>query len=137
MKILLIAPICLLFSCSTFKRVSDNVDYVTPAAYLIASQVFERAVDDEDRVDKAILIDNVTDKLKAYVPDHKPTREEFLELIAGVLPQKPHWQSMSFLIADIYVKYSANIKEEDVESVAKVILAISEGLNQASNVYIP
>lgn len=137
MKLVLIALAAVMCSCSTFKSIESKIDYVAPAAYLVASQVYERAISDEDRVDKAILIDNVTDKLAAYVPDHKPTREEFLVLIAEALPQKPHWQTMSFLIADLYVKYTANIKDDDVESITKVIRAISEGLNQASNQYIP
>lgn len=136
MKYLLLPFAALLCSCSTFRKVQENIDYVSPASYLVAIQVLDKAVSGDDAVDKAEIIKSITDKVLTYTPDHKPTKEEFTDLIISSAPDKPHWVLVAGLIGQVYERYTTNIKEDDVTAVLVVIKAIAQGLNDAAEVYI-
>ena len=78
--ILAVLATSLLFtSCTTYRKVIDSVTenqiLVAPTASLISSLIFEKAISDEDRVEKAKIVFDLSERLKVITFDAKPTRE--------------------------------------------------------------
>lgn len=128
-------------SCATYRKVIDSVTdsqvLVSPTVTLITSVIFEKAVSDEDRAEKAKIVFNLSEKLKGITFDAKPTREDLEGYIVNSLPNKPHWVVLAATLGSYYDAATKGVSDDDVAKATKLINEIALGLNLASKRYIP
>ncbi len=140
-KLILSAAICLsLASCSTYRKAVNSVDenqaLVGPTIVLVTSVVFEKAVDDADKMDKALIIKKLADKIVEVSFSKKPTKEEIAVLIASNLPDKSHWTLLASSLSEVYAKYTEKLTDEDVEKSLAVLKNIAASLSLATQRYL-
>ena len=127
-------------SCATYRKVIDSVTdsqiLVAPTTTLISSVIFEKAVSDEDRVEKAQIVFDLSEKLKGITFDSKPTREDLEGFVVNVLPDKPHWAILAATLGSYYESASKGVSDQDVAKATKLINEIALGLNLASKRYL-
>lgn len=121
---------------STIDHVTDNENLIAPAVALVTSIVFEKAVSEEDKVEKAKIIQNLAEKLIAVELTAKPTKEEFQTMILDALPGKTHWVTLAAVLATKYDSATKNISSDDVAKTVAVIREISIGLQAATARYV-
>jgi len=140
-KLILSAAVCLsLASCSTYRKAVDaannNDVYVGPVVTLVTSVVFEQAIDEADRVEKALIVAKLADKIAEVSFDKKPTKEEVAILIAENLPAKSHWTVLASSLSEVYAKYTDKLTDEDVAKSVAVLKNIAASLKLATQRYI-
>jgi hypothetical protein len=135
-----LATSLLFTSCTTYRKVIDSVTdnqiLVAPTAALISSVIFEKAVSDEDRAEKAKIVFNLSERLKGITFDAKPTREDLEQFIINSLPNKPHWVVLAATLGSYYESTTKGLSDDDVVKAAKLINEIALGLSLSSQKYI-
>lgn len=141
MKIAIPLALALIFtSCSTFRKVVDNIAdneaLVGPTVSLITSVVFEKAVSDEDKAEKAAIVSKVAEKLNEIELTAKPTRAEFETLLSSSLPSKSHWTILVVTLGSYYEKATVKLSDSDVTGSLALIKQIAAGMSVASARYL-
>ena len=135
-----LATSLLFTSCTTYRKVIDSVTdnqiLVAPTAALISSVIFEKAVSDEDRIEKARIVFNLSEKLKGITFDAKPTREDLEQFVMNSLPDKPHWVVLAATLGSYYESTTKGLSDDDVVKASKLINEIALGLSLSSQKYI-
>jgi hypothetical protein len=139
--ILAVLATSLLFtSCTTYRKVIDSVTenqiLVAPTASLISSLIFEKAISDEDRVEKAKIVFDLSERLKVITFDAKPTREDLEQFILNSLPDKPHWVVLAASLGSYYESSTKGLPDDDIVKTTKLINEIALGLSLSSKKYI-
>ena len=137
----LLAAIAILFSsCATYRKgvgaAEDNLMFISPAVSLVASVVFEKAVSQEDRSEKALIIKKLALKIAEVEFTAKPTKEIVVELVKAQLPDKAHWSSLALAVGNVYEKYTKDVLDSDVTSALAVIQEIAAGLDASASNYL-
>ncbi len=141
MKLFALALVAFLFtSCaglrSAIDKVTENGALVAPVVSIVTSLVFDKAVSEEDKAEKAAIISKLADKIADVELVAKPTREEFEKILLESLPAKTHWIALASTLSTQYDKATKNISDEDVAKTIAVIKEISFGLKSATARYI-
>lgn len=141
MKFLLVAITSLFFcSCATYRKgvgaAEDNLMFISPAVSLVTSVVFEKAVSQEDRSEKALIIKKLALKIAEVEFTAKPTKEMVVELVKTQLPDKAHWSSLALAVGNVYEKYTKDVLDSDVTSALAVIQEIAAGLDASASNYL-
>jgi hypothetical protein len=140
MKIILLSIAAVfLTSCAAYRsavdEIGDNSVLVAPVVTLVTAVVFDKAVSEEDKVEKAKIVNDLADKLITLELSAKPTREEFLAKLLENLPAKTHWITLATLLSTQYEKATAKISNDDVTKTVAVIKEIAIGLKSATARY--
>ena len=127
-------------SCANYRSLIDSVTdsqvLVSPTVALISSVIFEKAVSDEDRIEKAQIVFNLSERLKGITFDAKPTREDFEGFIVNSLPNKPHWVVLAATLGGYYEAATKGVSDDDVAKATKLINEIALGLSLSTKNYL-
>lgn len=118
------------------QAVENALPYIAPAVTLACTVVLEQAVSQEDRVEKAKMINNVATIVEGLTRGNTPTPDQLQKALTGYLPQdKTHWVKYVVVVKDIYAAQFAKL-DGDAKLGIDVLNAIAKGCKTATDEYV-
>jgi len=117
------------------QKVEQALPYIKPAVTLACTAVLEAAVSPEDRAEKAKMIHDVANVVRALSKGNVPTTEELDKAVANFLPEKTHWTNFASSLTDVYGNLFRQINGDPALAL-KVLNAIADGCVQATQGYL-
>lgn len=143
LSLILSASLILVPGCAFFENVSkpgqtvrDYIPYIEPSVAIAASAVFVLAINEKDRVSKALVIYTVADVVQALASGVAPTPEQFESVLGDAVPDKEHWASFAVSIASVYSSVYYRVSG-DAKVSLEALVAIAGGLKKAVRPYLP
>lgn len=116
--------------------ISDYIVYIKPVVSTATSIVFNVAVNAQDRVDKAVIINGYAVVIKKLAQGSTPTPKELSDALYNVAPDKKHWvlyvENISSLYSTLYSKIDG-----DAKLIPVILGEIASAIEIATIQYLP
>lgn len=121
-------------------RIERSIPYLRASAIVVTMSVFNYAVSEEDRAEKAKIVYDI-----AYVIEQMTLNEDIdintvAEVISHYVPDKSHWSEFAANIILIYADFHAQAQSfeqpEKIKVLTKALNAIASGCRAAAKPYI-
>lgn len=132
---------CQSTSNDPYKQIERYVPYLRGSAMVITSSVFNAAISDKDKADKAKIVYDIATVIEQLTIDGDISVESIAETISKYLPVNSHWDEFAANIILIYADVYAQSQElEDQDSKRKILVKalnqIAGGCKAAAKIYV-
>lgn len=117
------------------QKVEQALPYIKPAVTLACTAVLEAAVSPADRAEKAKMIHDVANVVRALSKGNVPTTEDLDKAVANFLPEKTHWTNFASSLSDVYGNLFRQINGDPALAL-RVLNAIADGCVAATQGYV-
>jgi hypothetical protein len=109
--------------------------YVKPAVSLTVLTVLDNAVDEEDRVKRALLMYHAGTILQSLAAGDVPSAGAVKAALEEYLPEGVMWADFISSLDDIY-KTAYNRANDDTQLVLEIVVEMAAGLREGSGKYL-
>jgi len=117
------------------EKIEQALPYVKPAVSLACTAVLEAAVSPEDRAEKAKMIHDVANVVRALSKGNVPSVQDLDNALGNFLPKKTHWTNFANSLSDVYGNLFRQINGDPALAL-KVLNAIADGCVSATEGYL-
>jgi len=118
------------------EAVENALPYIAPAVTLACTVVLEQALNPEDRVEKAKMINHVAVIVEGLTAGATPTPDQLQKALTDYLPQdKTHWAKYVVIVKDIYATQFTKLNG-DAKLGVDILNAIAKGCKTATEEYV-
>ena len=122
--------------CVSWRSNTDSVKpYIKPAVSLTVLTVLDNAVDEEDRLKRALLMYHAGSVVERLSAGDVPDREVLKAALEEYLPEGLIWTDFIASLDDIY-KTAYNRLGEDPQKVLEIITEIAAGCRDGAGKYL-
>lgn len=118
------------------QTVENALPYIAPAVTLTCTIVLNQALDENDRIEKAKMINNVATIVEGLTRGATPTPDQLQKALTDYLPvEKTHWAKYVVALKDLYAT-QFNRVNGDAKLAVVVLNAIAKGCKDATEGYV-
>ena len=122
--------------CVSWRSNTDTVKpYIKPAVSLTVLTVLDNAVDEEDRLKRALLMYHAGGVIENLAAGDVPSADELKPALEEYLPEGVIWVDFIASLDDIY-KTAYNRLGEDPQKVLEIVVEIAAGCREGAGKYL-
>ena len=116
--------------------VESVLPFVRPGVSAACSIVLQSAISGQDRIDKAKIINAISNAVASLAGGKAPTVADLSAAIAAVAPDKAHWANFSKSVAGVYASSFDKYIKGDAKLAAQVLEQVCLGCRDATEPYM-
>jgi hypothetical protein len=121
-------------------RIEKSVPYLRASAMVVTGYVFNYAVSEDDRAEKAQVVYDIAYVIEQLTVNGDVDIETFAQVVSHYVPDKSHWAEFAASIILIYADFHAQAQSfeqpEKLRVLTKALNAIAGGCRAAAKPYV-